>query len=79
MFVIFFLKKYKCEEDGEKFENYDKLIEHARKIHHRTILKCSKCKKQFYREKDRFRHVHEEHGKEMDFRAHKNEHNIKKG
>jgi uncharacterized C2H2 Zn-finger protein len=76
--VIFFLKKYKCEEDGEKFERYGDLIEHARKAHHRTILKCNKCKKQFYREKDRLHHVREEHGKDMDFRVNKNEHHLKK-
>ena len=70
--MILFLKKYKCEIDNEKFDKYEELIEHSRKVHHRTILKCNKCKKQFYSEKDRFHHVREEHGKEMDFRVHKN-------
>jgi uncharacterized C2H2 Zn-finger protein len=76
--VVFFNKKHKCEEDGEKFNTYNELIEHARKIHHYTILKCSKCGKQFYHEKDRLHHVREEHGKEMDARVHKNEHKHKK-
>ena len=39
----FFRKKYKCDDDGLKFETYNGLIEHARKIHHYTILKCNKC------------------------------------
>ena len=26
-------KKYKCEKDGEKFDTYEKYIEHGRKVH----------------------------------------------
>ena len=73
-----FHKKYKCEEDGEKFDTYEELIEHAKKIHHRMILKCERCGKQFIHEKDRLHHVREEHEKEMDARVHKNEHQHKK-
>jgi hypothetical protein len=76
--VDFFRKKYKCDDDGLKFETYNGLIEHARKIHHYTILKCNKCGKQFFHEKDRLHHVREEHGKAMDARVHKNEHKHKK-
>ena len=76
--MVFFNKKHKCEEDGKKFDTYNELIEHARKIHHYTILKCNRCGKQFYHEKDRLHHVREEHGKEMDARSHKNEHKHKK-
>jgi uncharacterized C2H2 Zn-finger protein len=72
--VDFFHKKYKCEVDNEKFNTYDDLIEHARKVHHTTILKCNKCGKQFLHEKDRLHHVREEHGKDMDARVHKSEH-----
>ncbi|HXT83404.1 MAG TPA: hypothetical protein VN704_03590 [Verrucomicrobiae bacterium] len=74
----FFHKKYKCDEDGEKFETYDDLIEHTRKVHHRPILKCNNCGKEFLHEKDRLHHVREEHEKAMDARVHKNEHSHKK-
>ncbi|HEY6534574.1 MAG TPA: hypothetical protein VIY08_02015 [Candidatus Nitrosocosmicus sp.] len=73
-----FKKKHKCDTDGEKFDTYEQLIEHARKIHHYTILKCNKCRKQFFHEKDRLHHVREEHGKEMDVRTHKNDYKRKK-
>jgi uncharacterized C2H2 Zn-finger protein len=75
--VDLFHKKYKCEVDNEKFNTYLELIEHSRKIHHNTILKCNKCGKQFIHEKDRLHHVREEHGKEMDARVHKTEHTHK--
>jgi hypothetical protein len=79
MIMEFFHKKYKCEIDGEKFDSYDELIEHSKKVHHATIIRCNKCKKQFLHEKDRLHHVREEHEKEMDARVHKNEHRHKKG
>lgn len=74
----FFHEKYKCEEDDEKFETYDDLIEHTRKVHHHPILKCNNCGKEFLHEKDRLHHVREEHEKAMDARVHKNEHRHKK-
>ena len=70
---FFHKKKYKCEEDNERFGSFSELVEHSRKIHHSTILKCSKCGKQFLHEKDRLHHAREEHGKEMDARVHKND------
>lgn len=70
----FFHHKFKCEKDDEKFDTYEELIDHARKIHHQTILKCNKCGKLFIHEKDRLHHVREEHEKEMDARVHKHEH-----
>lgn len=73
----FFHKKYSCEIDGEKFASEDELMEHYRTIHHRLILKCHKCGKQFIHEKDRLHHVREEHEKEMDARVHKSEHKDK--
>ena len=79
IFMEFFHKKYKCELDGEKFDNYDELIEHSRQVHHLPILECHKCKKKFLHEKDRLHHVREEHDKEMDARVHKSEHSHKKG
>ena len=72
-----FHKKYKCEVDNEKFNTYLELIEHSRKIHHNTILKCNKCGTQCTQEKDTLQHVREEHGKQMDARFHKTEHTHK--
>lgn len=79
MLMEFFHKKYKCEIDNEKFDKYEELIEHSRKVHNTTILECLKCKKQFLHEKDRLHHVREEHEREMDARVHKNEHSHIKG
>jgi uncharacterized C2H2 Zn-finger protein len=54
-------KKYKCEKDGEKFNDYNKFIEHGRKVHHFVVLKCNRCGKQFIHEKDRLHHVRDQH------------------
>jgi uncharacterized C2H2 Zn-finger protein len=66
-----FKKKYKCEKDDEEFVTFNELIAHSRRVHHSTILRCSKCGKQFLHEKERLHHVREEHGKDMDARTHK--------
>ena len=52
-------KKYKCETDGEKFDTYEKFIDHSRKVHHKVVSKCHKCGKQFISEKERLHHVRE--------------------
>ena len=70
---FFHHKKFVCEEDKEKFETYEELIDHSRHIHHITILKCNGCWKEFIHEKDRLHHVREEHEKELDRREHKDE------
>jgi hypothetical protein len=70
---FFHHKKFVCEEDKEKFETYEELIDHSRHIHHITILKCNGCGKEFVHEKDRLHHVREEHEKELDRREHKDE------
>ncbi len=57
--VLFLKKKFKCEEDGQKFDSYEKLIHHSRKMHNRTISKCNNCGKLFIHEKDRLHHVRE--------------------
>ena len=73
----FFHKKYSCELDGEKFDSEDDLMDHYQTAHHKMILKCHKCGKQFIHEKDRLHHVREEHEKDMDARVHKSEHKHK--
>jgi len=57
LYVNILQKKYKCEKDGEQFDTYEKYIEHGRKVHHKVVLKCNKCGKQFVSEKDRLHHV----------------------
>ena len=68
---FFHHKKFVCEKDNEKFDNYEELIAHSRHIHHLTILKCNGCGKEFIHEKDRLHHVREEHEKELDRREHR--------
>jgi predicted amidophosphoribosyltransferase len=63
-----------CDQCGQKFENYDELVAHARHVHHETIVKCHDCGKEFIHEKDRLHHVREEHEKKIDHRTHKWEH-----
>jgi len=58
---LFNRSKNVCEDCKEKFESYGELISHARRIHHRTIVKCMGCGKEFVREKDRLHHAREEH------------------
>ncbi len=36
-------------------------MSHARRVHHKTILKCTGCGKEFLHEKDRLHHAREEH------------------
>ena len=62
---FFHHKKFVCEQDKEKFETYEELIDHSRHVHHITILKCNGCGKEFIHEKDRLHHVREEHEKEL--------------
>jgi hypothetical protein len=57
---LFSRNKNICEECKEKFDSYGALIAHARHAHHRTILKCTGCGKEFIHEKDRLHHVREE-------------------
>jgi len=70
-------KKNNCDQCGEKFENYDELIKHARHIHHHPIVKCQYCGKEFIHEKDRLHHAREEHQKELDYRTHRDEYKHK--
>ncbi|MDG7049740.1 MAG: hypothetical protein JRZ94_00895 [Nitrososphaerota archaeon] len=49
-----------CEFCKAKLASYEELINHARREHHRTIVKCSGCGKEFIHEKDRLHHQREE-------------------
>jgi hypothetical protein len=63
-----------CDQCGEKFANHEDLINHARHVHHHTIVKCHECGKEFVHEKDRLHHVREEHEKKVEGREQKNLH-----
>jgi hypothetical protein len=63
-----------CDLCGEKFNNNEDLIAHARHVHHHPIVKCHECGREFMHEKDRLHHVREEHEKKIDSRTHKWEH-----
>ena len=58
---LFSRNKNTCEDCKQKFESYGELIAHARHDHHRTIVKCTGCGKEFIHEKDRLHHSREEH------------------
>ncbi|MDH3766389.1 MAG: hypothetical protein OER82_11355 [Nitrosopumilus sp.] len=44
---------------------------HVRHEHHKTIVKCQKCGKEFIHEKDRLHHARKEHEEEMRKRSHR--------
>ncbi|WP_052370114.1 hypothetical protein [Candidatus Nitrosotenuis uzonensis] len=58
---LFNRNKNICEDCKERLETFEDLISHARRVHHRTILKCTGCGKQFIHEKDRLHHARQEH------------------
>jgi len=72
-------EKIVCDQCGEKFAEYDDLINHARHIHHHPIVKCNDCGREFIHEKDRLHHVREEHEQKIDSRVHKYLHERKPG
>ncbi len=65
-------EKNTCDQCGEKFSKHEDLINHARHIHHHTIVKCNQCGKEFVHEKDRLHHVQQEHKKKLESRHLKN-------
>jgi NAD-dependent SIR2 family protein deacetylase len=66
-----FSKKNNCIQCKEKFSNHEDLVKHVRHIHHKTIVKCQKCGKEFIHEKDRLHHARKEHEEEMRERSHR--------
>ncbi|WP_268541320.1 hypothetical protein [Candidatus Nitrosotenuis cloacae] len=58
---LFGRSKNVCEYCKEKLDSYSDLMSHARRVHHKTILKCTGCGKEFLHEKDRLHHAREEH------------------
>ena len=64
--ILHHKEKNVCDECGEKFANYEDLINHARHIHHHPIVKCNECGREFIHEKDRLHHVIEERKKKVE-------------
>jgi hypothetical protein len=64
-------EKNECDDCHQRFSSYDQLVNHARDVHKRRIIKCRFCGKQFIHEKDRLHHEREEREKKMDARRHK--------
>jgi hypothetical protein len=64
-------EKNECDDCHQRFSSYDELVNHARDVHRRHIIKCRFCGKQFIYEKDRLHHEREEREKKVDARRHK--------
>jgi hypothetical protein len=60
-----------CTQCEEKFSNHDDLVVHVRHEHHKTIVICQKCGKEFIHEKDRLHHARKEREEEMRKRSHR--------
>lgn len=66
-----FSKKNNCIQCAAKFTNHDDLVTHVRHNHHKTIVKCQYCGKEFIHEKDRLHHSRKEHKKMLEERSRK--------
>jgi hypothetical protein len=71
MGFLIFHKKNHCEICHQVFSKNEHLINHMKEIHHKPILKCYNCGKEFLHEKDRLHHIQEEKKKKIDFRRHR--------
>ena len=58
-----FTKKQRCELCGSSFGTWEELVGHLRREHKRKMIKCSKCKREFLYESERFKHMKEFHRK----------------
>ena len=73
-----FGKKFKCDQCKSAFSDNEKLIDHARHVHHQDIVKCTECGMEFVHEADRLHHARKEHEEKMARRLHKSEHKHEK-
>ena len=71
---FFHNKKNDCIQCDSKFDNHDDLVKHVRHKHHKTIVVCQYCKKEFIHEKDRLHHAREEHKHKLEERSRKDSH-----
>lgn len=71
---FFHNKKNDCIQCDAKFDSHDDLVKHVRHEHHKTIVICQYCKKEFIHEKDRLHHSREEHKHMLDKRSRKESH-----
>ncbi len=71
---FFHNKKNDCIQCDAKFDSHDDLVKHVRHEHHKTIVICQYCKKEFIHEKDRLHHSREEHKHMLEKRSRKDSH-----
>jgi hydrogenase maturation factor HypF (carbamoyltransferase family) len=71
---FFHNKKNDCIQCDAKFDNHEELVKHVRHKHHKTIVTCQYCKKEFIHEKDRLHHAREEHKHKLEERSRKESH-----
>jgi len=64
-------KKNNCTQCDDTFSNHEELVIHVRHEHHRTIVKCQYCGKEFLHEKNRLHHSRKEHEEILRKRSHK--------
>ena len=69
-----FGKKFPCDKCKSSFKSQEDLVNHARHVHHQTIVKCGECGQEFVHEADRLHHARKEHQEKMEGRIHKSEH-----
>lgn len=63
--------KNQCKQCHERFDKHQDLIQHARKVHHQSVIRCRNCGMEFLHEEDRLHHVQDEKEKEADRRRHR--------
>ena len=71
---FFHNKKDDCIQCNAKFSNHEDLVSNVRHEHHKTIVKCQYCGKEFIHEKDRLHHSREEHKNMLEERSRKESH-----
>jgi len=68
---LFHDKKNDCTQCDAKFSTHEELVIHVRHEHHKTIVQCQICGKEFIHEKDRLHHSRKEHEELMRKRSHR--------
>ena len=73
---FFHNKKNDCIQCNAIFSNHEDLVSHVRHEHHKTIVKCQYCGKEFIHEKDRLHHAREKHKNMLEERSRKESHPV---
>jgi len=64
-------EKNLCKVCRTRFNKHQELIQHAKKVHHQSVMKCHSCGMEFLHEEDRLHHVQQEKEKKIDIRRHR--------